>query len=92
VFHPRAFPQKAPEKIDDLILDSDWINRFDDDDKDGKPITLEPAAGGKWLKLLKEAAPAMNRAAMVLVVTWSGEDRVVLHTAPLPKGALLHLK
>ena len=25
-------------------------------------------------------------------LTWGDEDRVVLHTAPLPKDALLHLK
>ena len=65
MFHSRAFPQKAPEKIDDLKPDSDWINRFDNDDKGGKPIALEPAPGGKWLELLKELAPAVNRAAMV---------------------------
>jgi hypothetical protein len=27
-----------------------------------------------------------------LVVTWGDEDRFVLHTAPFPKDALLHLK
>jgi putative ABC transport system substrate-binding protein len=41
---------------------------------------IEPSIGGKWLQLLKEAAPTVTRAAMLVnPASWSDEGALFLH-------------